>query len=162
MKYSVLKFFIFVGIVGIIASSVGAVEFEDRRGMSEAVANIYEYTDSYAYYVECEEIEQLELYKTLCIAGVVASLILTSACIVAHTSGKSADEKKAKATTNTVTNATPRQPSAKERLTELENLKSSKLITEKEYTAMRKEILETIQKGNLLFVVFLKILITLF
>lgn len=147
MKYSVLKFFIFVGIVGIIAGTIGAKVCEDDIGMSKAVADIYEYTDSYSYLKKCDEIEKLELYKALCIAGIVASVLLTTSCTVAHVAGKSADEKKAKVTTNTATNATPRQPSAKERLTELENLKSSNLITEKEYTEMRKEILATIKES---------------
>ena len=146
MKYSVLKFFIFVGIVGIIAGTIGAKVCEDDIGMSKAVANIYEYTDSYSYLKECDEIEKLELYKALCIAGIVASVLLTTSCTVAHVAGKSADEKKANATTNTTTNSTSKQPTIKDKLTELESLKNNKLITEKEYVEMRKEILATIKK----------------
>lgn len=66
---------------------------------------------------------------------------------MAHVAGKSADEKKAKETSNTATKNTQKQPTIKEKLTELENLKNSKLITEKEYVEMRKEILATIMEG---------------
>lgn len=147
MKYSVLKFFIFVGIVGIIASAIGTKVCEDDRAMAEAAAKATAYDDfsfSIRAYADAEE---EELYRNLCIAGVVASILLTSACIVAHVAGKSADEKKAKETSNTATKNTQKQPTIKEKLTELENLKNSKLITEKEYVEMRKEILATIKEG---------------
>lgn len=147
MKYSVLKFFIFVGIVGIIAGTIGAKVCEDDRAMAEAAAKATAYDDfsfSIRAYADADE---EELYRNLCIVGVVTSLILTSACIVAHVAGKSADEKKAKAATNIATSTVPKQPSVKEKLTELENLKNSKLISEKEYSEMRKEILASIKKG---------------
>ena len=144
MKYSVLKFFVFVGIIGIIASGIGVKKFEDERARTRAVANAYEFAgDSYSYDNAYEEIQKFEFYKTLCIAGVVASILLTSACTVAHVSGKLADEKKEYDTTNSPT----KQLSFKEKLTELESLKDSKLITEKEYTEIRKEILTDIKNS---------------
>ena len=147
MKYGVLKFFIFVGIVGIIASSIGAKMFEDDRAMSIAAAraseiSISDYSPDMFYALADEE----ELYRNLCVVGIVASVLLTSACTVAHVAGKSADGKKANATTNTTTNSTSKQPTIKDKLTELESLKNNKLITEKEYVEMRKEILATIRK----------------
>lgn len=147
MKYSVLKFFIFIGIIGIIASSIGAKMFEDDRAMSIAAARASEISISdYSPEMFYAHAEEYKLYRNLCIAGVVASLLLTSACTVAHVAGKSADEKKANATTNTTTNSTSKQPTIKDKLTELESLKNSKLISEKEYSEMRKEILASIKE----------------
>lgn len=149
MKYSVLKFFIFVGIVGAIASGIGVKEFDDRRDMAKAAGSLYngEFHRNLRDNLNYEEILKYDDYKTLCIAGVVASILLTSACTVAHVAGKSADEKKANETTNTTSSIPTKQQSVKEKLTELEILKNSKLITEKEYSEMRKEILLTIKEG---------------
>lgn len=148
MKYSVLKFFIFVGIVGAIASGIGVKEFDDRRDMAKAAGSLYngEFHRNLRDNLNYEEILKYDDYKTLCIAGVVASILLTSACTVAHVAGKSADEKKANATTNTLTKPVPKRPSIKDKLTELKTLKNSKLITEKEYSEMRSEILASIKE----------------
>lgn len=147
MKYSVLKFFIFVGIVGIIASGIGVKEFDERRDMAKAAGSLYngEFHRNLRDNLNYEEILRYDDYKNLCIAGIIASVLLTTACTVAHIAGKSVDEKKANATTNTLTKPVPKQATIKEKLTELESLKNSKLISEKEYSEMRKEILATIK-----------------
>ena len=64
MKYSVLKFFIFIGIIGIIASSIGAKMFEDDRAMSIAAARASEISISdYSPEMFYAHAEEYKLYS---------------------------------------------------------------------------------------------------
>lgn len=135
MKYSVLKFFIIVGIIGTIASFVGMNEMESRAGIARAAGSIYNnnYYSNDRENLYYDEIKEFQFYKNLCITGIIASILLSATCTVAHVAGKNSDKKKTSKPSqfNTIV----------DKLKELDTLKNSNLITEQEYNEKRNNIL---------------------